>query len=130
MASWRLDCSYRSFDFCNSRVVELLAATGGSDGSAYRLTELGDDRLLDFAHRIKRTHRNERPDAQDRQDSYQPGPIHRRFLLVGVEVQKWQNAARLLVDNDLGAYARHDVLQGLDIDAAAGNLWGLDVFRQ
>src|ERR1700738_3117474 len=47
-----------------------------------------------------------------------------------VEIQQWQNAARLFVDNDLGAYAGHDVLQGLDVDAEARNNRGLDVFRQ
>jgi len=39
----------------------------------------------------------------------------------GVEVQERQNAPRPFIDNDLGAHARHHILQGLDIDAAAGN---------
>ena len=50
--------------------------------------------------------------------------------LLGVEIQKWQDAARLFVDNDLGAYPRHDVLQGFNIDTTAGDFWGLDVLRQ
>jgi hypothetical protein len=40
--------------------------TSGSDGSTDRLAELGDNRLLDFAHHINRTHQNVRPDAQNR----------------------------------------------------------------
>jgi hypothetical protein len=40
--------------------------TGPSHRSADRLAELSDNRLLDFAHRIDRTHRNERHDAQNR----------------------------------------------------------------
>src|SRR3984893_3020919 len=44
--------------------------TGGGHGSADRLAGLSDNCLLDFAHRINRTHQNVRPDAQNRQDSY------------------------------------------------------------
>ena len=49
---------------------------------------------------------------------------------MGVEIQQWQDAACLFIDNDLGAYARHDVLQRFNIDPAAGNHRGLDVLRQ
>src|SRR5206468_6260396 len=52
--------------------------TGGSHGIADRHAELGDNRLLDFAHRINRTHQNVRPDAKTRQDSYYFDPIHGR----------------------------------------------------
>ena len=48
----------------------------------------------------------------------------------GVEIQQRQDAARLVIDNNLGAYVRHDVLHGLDIDAPAGHLRGLRVFGQ
>src|SRR3546814_13178414 len=50
--------------------------------------------------------------------------------LLGVEIKQWQDAPRLLIDNDLRAYARHDVLKGLDIDSAARDLRGLAIFRQ
>src|SRR6185437_796855 len=47
-------------------------------GSADWPTELRDNRLLDFAHRINRTHQNERPDGKNRQDSYPFDPAHGR----------------------------------------------------
>jgi hypothetical protein len=50
--------------------------------------------------------------------------------LLGVEIQQWEYAARLFINNDLGAYVRHDVLQGLNVDAASGYLGSLGVFRQ
>jgi hypothetical protein len=40
--------------------------SGGSHGSADRLAKLGDNRLLDLAHRINRTHQNVGPDRQNR----------------------------------------------------------------
>src|SRR5258706_6081461 len=52
--------------------------TGSSDRSADRLAELGDNRLLDFAHCINRTHQNVRSDAQNHQDSWLRDPIHGR----------------------------------------------------
>ena len=102
--------------------------TGSGHRIADRLAELGDDHLLDFAHRIDRTHRDEYARC--------PEPPGSRFALFmagppsGIEIQQGQDAARLFIDNDLGAYAWHDVLQGLDIDAAARDLRGLAVFRQ
>ena len=52
--------------------------TGGRHRIADRPAELGDDRLLDFAHRIDRAHRKVHPDAQGRQDGDQPDPGHGR----------------------------------------------------
>src|SRR6202011_967678 len=68
--------------------------TGGSDRSADRLAELGDNRLLDFAHRVNRTHQNVRPDAQNHQDSHQLDPIHGRSPFWG---SRFSNGKMLLV---------------------------------
>src|SRR5690606_18598499 len=50
--------------------------------------------------------------------------------LWGAQVEQGQDALRLLIDDDLRAKSRHDVLQGLDIDAAPRHLRGLVVLRQ
>ena len=47
-----------------------------------------------------------------------------------VEVQERQDAACLLVNNNLGPDIRHDLLEGLDIDAAPSYLRRLAVFSQ
>ena len=85
-------------------------------GLADRSAELGDDHLLDLAHGIRTSSSRRTRSSRTRPRCRSGWICSWSISRLGIEIQKWQNAPRLLVENDLGANARQDLLQGLDVE--------------
>ena len=93
---------------------------GRRHGGADRSAELGDDRLLDLADGVERAHQDEHGGPEQATRRAISLTLFMVASLLGVEMQKWQNAARLRVDNDLGAETWHALLAGSRCRCDAG----------